>query len=221
MNAIDDENTPVETINTLISAIAVRYDAAQTLSDGAQARARANIGAAQKDASLDGYLFPGSVVTLSDLIAQVRNIVSILGGAAEAVNYALAGNGAIVTASATNSGVTNLNNGSRSYNAGYWNGSDGETLTVDFGAVRNISVVDLYSVTNSEQSRPEEENGYSIFGAEIDAFVGGAWQPVGSFTGNIKTCVTVPFTAVAATKIRIKNLVGSQYAVRLAEIEVY
>lgn len=136
-------------------------------------------------------------------------------------NFAAATQGATIFSTDGSPSIANLINGSRVYGSANWNGQDSDIITVSFNQSRLIHRIDLYSVTADESDRPNQQNSYSILSAEVYLYVGNAWMRMATFYENLGVCISLEFLPVRATQLRLKNLVGGFYAVRLAEIEAY
>ena len=155
------------------------------------------------------------------------------------VNWALASNGGVMTASSTIAAAyppSGANDGDRSgarWNAGggwndaTWN-SYPDWLQADFGTVRSVAEVDVFFVQDdySHPVEPTEALAFSQFGVadfEVQYWTGAAWQtvPGGSVTGNNKVWRKFSFTPVATSRLRVLVLGALGYFTRIVELEAY
>lgn len=136
-------------------------------------------------------------------------------------NFALASNGSIATASSSfdaNHTAQNAINGVKHTN-GNWSLPGGswtslgnpnaaaESLTVDFGTVRQISRVVIHTLTGNgdysvEATDATMANQFGNANFTIEYYDGAKWTQIAAVTGNDKARRQFDFTAVSATKIR-------------------
>ncbi|WP_437627869.1 alpha/beta fold hydrolase [Sorangium sp. So ce1151] len=100
-------------------------------------------------------------------------------------------------------------------NAHTW-GPDGllpQWLALNFGGLRTIDRVDLYTTEGAE-----------VQDYDIQAWIGSAWSTVASVRGNGNVLVTTAFSAVTTDRLRIRTLRGAEdfqpFYTRINEVEV-
>lgn len=154
-------------------------------------------------------------------------------------NYALAANGATVLASSTFSTafpVTAVNDGDRrgiNWGAGGgWNDADYHSypdwVEVNFGAVRTLGEVDVFTLQDNYESpsEPTAEMTFSQYGVtnfELHYWDGAAWRviPGTNVTGNDKVWRKLTFSPIATDRIRVWVTGALAYHSRITEVEGY
>ena len=155
------------------------------------------------------------------------------------MNWALAANGAVTSASSTHSSgyaPAGANDGQRSGrnwgSGGGWNdatwASASDWMQVDFGAVRSVAEVAVFSVQDAYTTpvEPTEAMTFSRYGLvdfELQYWNGTAWLaiPGGSVAGNDRVWRKVSFAPVTTSAIRIVVIRAQDGWSRIAEIEAY
>jgi len=148
-------------------------------------------------------------------------------------NVALAGAGAVASASSTLSGysVAAVNNGNRTGAANaFWADSTTsifpDSVQILFSGTKTIDRVVVYSVQDAYTSpvEPTDAMTFSLYGLTdftVEGWNGSAWVTLGTVTGNNLVKRTVTFAAYATDRIRI-NVTGALAAYsRVVEIEAW
>ncbi len=155
------------------------------------------------------------------------------------VNWALATNGGVMTASSTiNASYPpgGANDGNRSGSnwgaGGGWNDATGyswgDWLQVDFGATRTVAEVDVFMIQDNYQNpvQPTESMVFTQYGLtdfEVQYWTGSTWEPVpgGSVSGNNKVWRKFTFTPVSTSRMRVLVAGALQGYSRIVELEAY
>ena len=159
--------------------------------------------------------------------------------AAARVNWALAANGGVMTASSTiNAGYppSGANDGNRSGSnwgsGGGWNDATGNAwgdwLQVDFGTARTVAEVDVFMIQDNYQNpiQPTEAMVFTQYGLtdfEVQYWTGSTWEPVpgGTVSGNNKVWRRFTFTPVSTSRLRVVVANALQGYSRVVELEAY
>ncbi len=156
-------------------------------------------------------------------------------------NVALPANGGVATASSTFSNqypASNTINGERaganSTTGGVFNGWIGNSPTmpqwvqVDFGQVRNIQEIDVFTVQDNFQnpSSPTQAMTFSLYGLQgydVQYWNGSSWVTItgGHVTGNDKVWKRFTFPTIATSKIRVLTGASPDSYSRITEIEAW
>ena len=155
------------------------------------------------------------------------------------VNFALAANGGVVTASSTYNNAyppTAANDGNRRGNnwgaGGGWNDASASAwpdwLQVDFGSVRSVAEIDVFTLQDA-YTNPQEPtatltfSNYGITDFEVQYWTGLVWEtvPGGSVTGNNKVWRKIAFTPVSTSRMRVLVVNAKGGYSRITEIEAY
>ncbi len=158
----------------------------------------------------------------------------------EDVNYALAANGGVATASSTHSTnfpVSSANNGERAgvgWNSGSggWNDATSDVwpdfLEVAFDGGKPIHEIRVYTLQDNLSSPQEPTDAmtcgfYGLTDFQVQAWVNGQWTtvPGGAVTGNDKVIRKFTFPAITTTKIRVFVTNARQSYSRIVEVEAY
>ncbi len=157
------------------------------------------------------------------------------------INVALPANGGVASASSTfsnNYPASNAINGERaggnSTTGGVFNGWIGSSpvmpqwLQIDFGQVRNIQEIDVFTVQDNYQNPalPALDMIFSLYGLtgfDVQYWNGSSWVtiPGGSVTGNNKIWRQFTFPTVATSKIRVLSASSPDLYTRLTEVEAW
>ncbi|HEU4713030.1 MAG TPA: discoidin domain-containing protein [Pyrinomonadaceae bacterium] len=157
------------------------------------------------------------------------------------INVALPANGGAASASSTYSNnypASNAINGERaggsSTTGGLFNGWIGSTgtfpqwLQVDFGQVRNIQEIDVFTVQDNYQnpSPPTLDLTFSLYGLqgyEVQYWNGSSWItiPGGNVTGNNKAWKQFTFATISTQRIRVLTNASPDSYSRVTEIEAW
>jgi serine protease len=174
-----------------------------------------------------------------DAAAALAATVPITPPPAARVNLALASNGAVMTASSSynaNYPSSGANDGERSGSGweagGGWNDATAgvypDWLQVDFGSVKTVSEVDVFTVQDDYRNptTPTETLTFTQYGItdfEVQAWNGTAWVTVsgGSVTGNNKVWRRFTFPALTTSKLRVLVLGSLAAYSRITELEAY
>jgi hypothetical protein len=159
--------------------------------------------------------------------------------AGASVNVALAGNGAVATASSTlraANAARYVNDGQRS-GAGWTTGGGGwadatpgafpDWVEIDFAGTKTIDHVVLYSVQDNFQNpvEPTDTTTFSLYGMtafDVQAWTGSSWTPLAQVTGNRLVKRTVTFQPYTTNRIRVvMNGVADNRWSRVTEIEAW
>jgi len=189
----------------------------------------------------------GSDCTAALCGAGIVDAAAALGGSAPVVpppvaarvNFALASNGTVLTASSSYSAgysPTGANDGTRSGrnwgSGGGWNdatsGGWPDWLQADFAASRTVGEIDVFTLQDAYASPQEPTSAttfsqYGITDFEVQYWTGTVWETVqgGSVTGNNKVWRSFTFTPVSTSRVRVLvvNALGG-YS-RITELEAY
>lgn len=155
-----------------------------------------------------------------------------------ATNYALSSNGATAAATSQYSAAyapSYAIDGTRApYHwdaGGVWNSvpvpSSGspEILTVDFGASRTITEIDVITVRDSfydtsPLTLTETFSAYGNTDFTVEYWNGSSWINIATVTGNNKVWRQFTFAPLTTTKIRVR-ITGAVNAARIAELEAW
>ena len=155
------------------------------------------------------------------------------------VNWALAANGGVMTASSTinasypPSGANDGNRSGSNWGAGGgWNdataNSWGDWLQVDFGTARTVAEVNVFMIQDNYQNpvQPTEAMVFTQYGLtdfEVQYWTGSTWEavPGGSVSGNNKVWRRFTFTPVSTSKMRVVVSSALQGYSRIVELEAY
>jgi len=164
---------------------------------------------------------------------------SLVCGSVSSVNYALAANGGVASASSVHSAgypVAAVNNGDRT-GAGWGSGGGWNDATrnvypdwvqIDFNGPKAISEIGVFTLQDNYGSpvQPTEAMIFSLYGItsfEVQYWNGAAWVtvPDGSITGNNKVWRRIQFTPITTSAVRV--LVNASLAgySRIVEIEAW
>jgi len=160
---------------------------------------------------------------------------------ANGINVALPANGGVATASSTFSNnypaSTTINGeraGANSTTGGVFNAWIGSTATfpqwvqVDFGQVRNIQEIDVFSVQDNYPSPvpPTQDLTFTLFGLQgyqVQYWNGSSWVTItnGSVTGNNKIWKQFTFPTISTNRIRVLTSASPDSYSRITEIEAW
>jgi RHS repeat-associated protein len=155
-----------------------------------------------------------------------------------AINWALASNGGVASASSTYTPapgypVTGINDGDRTGrtwgNGGGWNDNTAQTfpdwVEIDFKSPQSISSVNVVTLQNNFATGidPLSTTTFTLYGVtafHVQVLSGGNWVTVGTVTGNNLVKRTVTFAPTVASAIRVYcDDSADHYWSRLVEVE--
>ncbi|HEU4769737.1 MAG TPA: discoidin domain-containing protein, partial [Pyrinomonadaceae bacterium] len=186
------------------------------------------------------FRFQGSASPCS-LASNFDDHDDLIFATAPAVNVALPVNGGVASASSTfsnNYPAANAINGERaganSTTGGLFNGWIGSTgtfpqwLQVDFGQVRMIHEIDVFTVQDNypNPSPPTQDLTFSLYGLqgfEVQYWNGSSWVTItgGNISGNNKVWKQFGFAPLATSKIRVLTNASPDSYSRVTEIEAW
>ena len=155
------------------------------------------------------------------------------------INFALAANGAVATASSAYSGgygaggaINGDRRGAVWGSGGGWNdgtaGSWPDWLEVTFSGARTIAEVDVFSVQDSYQAPavPTSAMTFTLYGLrdfEVQYWTGTGWAsvPGASASGNVFVWRQFTFAPITTTRIRVLVTSALNSYSRIAEVEAY
>ncbi|HEX6716097.1 MAG TPA: hypothetical protein VF088_03260 [Pyrinomonadaceae bacterium] len=150
------------------------------------------------------------------------------------VNFALASNGAVSTASTTYGGQvagSAINGDRKGLNSTWWTDNTSSAypdwIEVDFPSAKTISEIDVFGLQQnySSPSDPTEQmtSTYALTSFEVQALIGSNWTtvPGGSFSGNNKVWRRV-FAEITTSKIRVNitSVAGDNHS-QVVEVEAW
>lgn len=154
-------------------------------------------------------------------------------------NWALASNGATVTASSTVNasfpassvidGFRYTHHGATDWaSGGGWNSNtnSSEWLEIAFNATRSISEIDVFTLADavSYTTDPTSSDTCTVYGIldfVVEYWNGAAWVNISTVTANTLVWRKFTFSAVSTTKIRTSGMTGRASYCRMVEIEAW